>query len=369
MGFSDAQTRALSGKLQEKHIRTRDHHGFTLSYIEAWHAIDEANRVFGFEGWDRETLWAERIWEDGRREPKACSYAVRVRIRVRAGDVVVFRDGSGVGHGTGATLGEAHESALKEAETDATKRALTTFGNLFGLALYDKAQNGVRRSSKANGWGTFTWLLVSAKGNLLGKHRTPQAFCAALRDLIAKAPTPEDLDILWMRNGPAIEQLRTVCPELRTTQGSHYADVLERLYQEQGRRFKGSEPSEGHRAIDKSELVLATPKRVRDEAHRKYVASLPCVICGRAPCQAHHLRFAQPRSMGSKVSDEFTVPLCAIHHRALHDDGPEEKWWQERGIDPLKEAERLWRESHGAADPNADSGAAAPPLPIAGTGK
>jgi hypothetical protein len=98
------------------------------------------------------------------------------------------------------------------------------------------------------------------------------------------------------------------------------------------------------------------------------VASLPCVICGRAPCQAHHLRFAQPRSMGSKVSDEFTVPLCAIHHRALHDNGPEEKWWQERGIDPLKEAERLWRESHGAAEPSAD-GEATALAPIAGTGK
>jgi hypothetical protein len=365
MGFSDAQTRTLSGKLQEKYIRTREHRGVTLSYIEAWHAIDEANRVFGFEGWDRETVWAERIWEDGRREPKSCSYAVRVRIRVRAGDTVVCRDGSGVGHGTGATLGEAHESALKEAETDATKRAFTTFGNLFGLALYDKAQNGVRRSPKANGFtGAFTWHLISAKGHLLGKYRTPQTFCAAMRDVIANVLTPEDLDILWLRNGPAVEQLRTVCPELRTAQGSHYGDILERLYQEQGRRLKGSEAGEAPPPIDKSELTLATPKRVRDEAHRKFVASLPCLVCGRAPCQAHHLRFAQPRSMGSKVSDEFTVPLCALHHRALHDDGAEEKWWQEHRIDPLKEAERLWRESHGAPQE-----APAAPLPTQGAGE
>ena len=351
MGFSDAQTRTLSGKLQEKHVRTREHHGMTLSYIEAWHVIDEANRVFGFEGWDRETLWAERIWEDGRRDPKACSYAARVRIRVRAGDTVVYRDGSGVGHGTGITLGEAHESALKEAETDATKRALTTFGNLFGLALYDKAQNGVRRSAKANGWGSFTWLLVSATGNLLGKFRNPQSFCAALRDLVAKALTPEDLDILWTRNGAAVEQLRTVCPELRTAQGIHYAEILERIYREHLLRLKVAPPESGEqpgRVIDKSGLTLATPKRVRDEAHRKFVATQPCLLCGRNPCQAHHLRFAQPRSMGSKVSDEFTVPVCALHHRAIHDDGPEEKWWQEHGIDPLKEAERLWRESHGS---------------------
>ena len=242
-GFSDAQVRLLAGKLQEKYIRTREHHGVTLSYIEAWHAIDEANRVFGFEGWDRETLWAERIWEDGRREPKACSIAVRVRIRVRAGDTVVYRDGSGVGHGTGGTLGEAHESALKEAETDATKRALTTFGNLFGLALYDKAQNGVKRSPKPNGWGgMFTWLLVSAKGDLLGKYRNPHTFCAAMRDLFGTALVPEDLDTLWLRNGPAVEQLRTVCPDLqdltRDSLRRHSGPPLPRAPEEaQGRRW------------------------------------------------------------------------------------------------------------------------------------
>jgi hypothetical protein len=343
-GFSDAQTRLLAGKLQEKHVRTRDHHGLKLSYIEGWHAIDEANRVFGFDGWDRETLWAERVWEDGRREPKACSYAVRVRIRVRAGDRVVCRDGSGVGHGTGPTLGEAHESAIKEAETDATKRALTTFGNVFGLALYDKAQNGVKRSAKPTGWnGAFLWHLVSAKGELRGKYRNPQTFCAALRDAMEKTLTAEDLDTIWLRNTAAVEQLRTVCPELRSGQGSHYADILERLYRERLLRLKGEPTGE---PIDKSELALATPKRVRDEAHRKYVGALPCLVCGRTPSQAHHLRFAQPRAMGSKVSDEYTVPLCALHHRALHDNGPEEKWWQEHGIEPLKEAERLWRESH-----------------------
>ena len=321
----------------------------TLSYIEGWHAIDEANRVFGFEGWDRETLCAERVWEDGRREPKACSYAVRVRIRVRAGrDPRSVATAQASATEPAATLGEAHESALKEAETDATKRALTTFGNLFGLALYDKAQNGVKRSAKPSAWGgMFTWLLVSARGDLLGKYRNPQTFCAAMRDVIGKALVPEDLDTLWLRNGPAVEQLRTACPDLRTSQGSHYADILERLYRGQLAKLTGAEGQEpGTGRIDKSELALATPKRLRDEAHRKFVAGLPCLICGRAPTQAHHLRFAQPRSMGSKVSDEYTVPLCALHHRSLHDDGPEENWWSEHKIEPLKEAERLWRESH-----------------------
>ena len=100
-------------------------------------------------------------------------------------------------------------------------------------------------------------------------------------------------------------------------------------------------------AIDKAELALCLPRRLRDKAHRQYVATQPCLVCGRNPSQAHHLRFAQLRSLGSKVSDEFTVPVCALHHRAIHDTGSEEGWWKEAGIEPLKEAERLWRESHG----------------------
>jgi hypothetical protein len=62
----------------------------------------------------------------------------------------------------------------------------------------------------------------------------------------------------------------------------------------------------------------------------------------RAPSQAHHLRFAQPRALGSKVSDEWMVPLCDLHHRALHDTGNEEIWWEAHNIDAAAEAERLW---------------------------
>ena len=94
--------------------------------------IAEANRIFGFDGWDRETLWAQFIWEDGRRDPRACAYAARVRVRVRADEVTVCREGSGVGHGNGATLGEAHESALKDAETDAMKRRSSHSGTCSG---------------------------------------------------------------------------------------------------------------------------------------------------------------------------------------------------------------------------------------------
>ena len=76
--------------------------------------------------------------------------------------------------------------------------------------------------------------------------------------------------------------------------------------------------------IDKSELAIAEPKRRRDKAHLKFVASQPCLVCGRQPSDPHHLRFAQPRAIGLKVSDEFTVPLCRGHHRQLHQAGNEE---------------------------------------------
>jgi hypothetical protein len=77
------------------------------------------------------------------------------------------------------------------------------------------------------------------------------------------------------------------------------------------------------------------------------VASQPCLVCGRSPGHAHHVRFAQPRAMGRKVSDEWTIPLCATHHRSLHTVGNEEKWWKASGIDPITHAERLWQLSRG----------------------
>jgi hypothetical protein len=94
--------------------------------------------------------------------------------------------------------------------------------------------------------------------------------------------------------------------------------------------------------IDKSKLTFGEPRRLRDKAHLKFVASQPCLICGRNPADAHHLRFTQPRAMGLKVSDEFTVPLCRIHHRDVHSHGDEVGWWERRAIDPLATSRVLW---------------------------
>ena len=97
--------------------------------------------------------------------------------------------------------------------------------------------------------------------------------------------------------------------------------------------------------IDKSALALSEPRRLRDKEHLCFVASQPCLLCSSQPCDAHHLRFSQPRALGRKVGDDFTVPLCRRHHRDLHDSGNEAAWWHDMGIDALEIAKDLWNES------------------------
>ena len=146
-GFTDAMNEALAAPLDRAHVKTREQAGRKLSYIEGWQAVAEANRIFGFDGWTRETIdirmVAERERKIGRapnqRDGWAVSYTAKVRIIAHG----VAREGIGAGHGIDADLGLAHESAIKEAETDGMKRALMTFGNPFGLALYDKEQTNV----------------------------------------------------------------------------------------------------------------------------------------------------------------------------------------------------------------------------------
>jgi len=92
--------------------------------------------------------------------------------------------------------------------------------------------------------------------------------------------------------------------------------------------------------------VAAKTIRLRDKEHRRFVASHSCIVCGRTPSDPHHLRFAQPRALGRKVSDEFTVPVCRLHHREIHRHGDEAAWWKKAGIEPLVVALALWRQSH-----------------------
>ena len=112
------------------------------------------------------------------------------------------------------------------------------------------------------------------------------------------------------------------------------------------------------KGVDKSALTLPEPRRVRDREHLRSVAQKACLVCGRKPSDPHHLRFAQTRAMGQKVSDEFTVPLCRGHHREVHRSGDEATWWDRQGIDPTPAARTLWLESHPLPDINSSVAAA-----------
>jgi DNA repair and recombination protein RAD52 len=159
--FTDQQKAALAAPLNGQHVKSRNHAGRSFAYIEGWKAIEEANRIFGFDGWTRETTDLRCVSERERkiggaqRDGWGVSYLARVRIVVFSGEGRVTREGVGSGHGIDADLGTAHESAVKEAETDAMKRALMTFGNPFGLALYDKDRTNVTEGNGLDGKARF----------------------------------------------------------------------------------------------------------------------------------------------------------------------------------------------------------------------
>jgi DNA recombination protein Rad52 len=148
MAFTDKQVRSLAAKLRHRYVKTRSAQGATISYLEGWHVIAEANRIFGFDCWDRTTLSPRCAWSETEAGQCAALYTTKVRITVRAAGEVIMREGIGTGFGRARSPEAAHEIALKAAETDATKRALSTFGNPFGLALYDKGQAGVTRPAQ-----------------------------------------------------------------------------------------------------------------------------------------------------------------------------------------------------------------------------
>jgi Rad52/22 family double-strand break repair protein len=368
MTFTDTQVRQLKAKLDAKHVRTRQANGASLHYVEGWHVIAEANRIFGHDAWDRRTIATTCVWTGASGQYHAAAYTARVRVSVRAGDIIIVREGSGTGEGRTLTPGQAHELALKGAETDATKRALATFGNPFGLALYDREQTGVRkarsgRALSAENPEVDPWVLRSATGVPGASFETSTGFAEALHKAMSEAQDITLLYAIWEQN---VETVRAINRRLKQ-EASPRADIVPKLLahlkacaielanvgknrvgDDLGARRNGDArrfSQNGRAKIDKSVLAIAEPKRHRSKEHLRFVAQQPCLICGRSPTHAHHVRFAQSRGLGLKVSDEFTVPLCAIHHQQNHATGNERQWWQEHKIDPLAVAERLWRES------------------------
>lgn len=323
MGFTQKQMQALKRDPAHQEVRFREVNGRQLAYIEGRYAITQANRIFGFDAWSRETIESKCVLARENRGAFTAVYVANVRITVRAGGSIIVREGHGTGEGGGSSPGEVHAIALKAAETDATKRALVTFGKPFGLALY------------ANGKQRPPALVQSLERRPVPQRQVPPNETG----LIAH---PEN----YGGDHHARIELSSAAPQQALSNMSQQATCApDRNALTAPPEVKPSPELAPHR-IDKSVLTFGTPKRLRNKAHLRFVATQPCLVCGRQPSDPHHLRFAQVRAMGLKVSDEFTVPLCRGHHRLLHQAGNEVAWWQELKIDALAIAKGLWDESH-----------------------
>jgi DNA repair and recombination protein RAD52 len=195
MGFTDEQLKQLQAPLDKACVAQRDTgrtdksgNPVLLSYIEAWHAIAEANRIFGHDGWTRETVemienhpayeaqnkWGKTHWHT--------SFRAKVRVVAHG----VLREGWGYGNGMDATKHMAYELGVKEAESDAMKRALMTFGNPFGLALYDKTQANVEDAAQRE----YARQIEQCRQALLGAS-TAESFTQGRAQLLALNPPLE----------------------------------------------------------------------------------------------------------------------------------------------------------------------------------
>jgi len=352
MAFDDKQKRALTAKLRYRNVKTRAQNGSRVHYIEGWRAIAEANRIFGYDSWDRQTVAPECLWSERQRGQIACLYSSKVRITVRAGGTVTVREGIGTGFGRAANTEAAHEIALKAAETDATKRALATFGNPFGLALYDKDQSQVTKPAKkllpaqetsARPAGPSSDLVLTHSKGRSERFAGSEAFVEATLNAVPKLKTTAAVYAFWEANLLSFTALRAQAGSPDHDPVQTIVSSLKARIRALGRATNSNDTgAAAEKASPERRLAIPKERRIRDQAHLAFVARHSCLVCGRQPAQAHHIRFAQPRAMGMKVSDEFAVPLCNGHHDAVHRTGDERAWWAARHIDPLAIAEHLW---------------------------
>lgn len=324
MTFTSKQLSALKSDVDPAFTRQRKlNDGRELPYIEGWYAISEANRIFGFDAWSRETVDVKCLQAREVRGSIQVLYLAKVRLTVRAGDHETIREGYGTGAAASDSLGDAHEKALKSAETDATKRALATFGRPFGLALHVPANHVEAKSTAA------APSIPDVHRRRTRQRKGPDGRFRLVRDPRVSLMPKEFL--IGAAAPTAISDRSTAKDELPDASGE--ADIE-----------TPAQPG------DNAVVPITRPVRRRSIHHLKYVMGQPCLLCARTPSDAHHLRFTQPRAMSSKVSDEFTVPLCRTHHRQLHHSGDEVSWWIAMEIDPLPIAQDLWRESQKAPE-------------------
>lgn len=353
MSFSATQIRKLQRGVKASDIRTREVNGRELSYIEGWHAISEANRIFGFDGWNRETIETRCVLSRDNRGTYHVVYVAKVRITVRAETETVVREGFGTGEAQGGTMGEAHEKAIKTAETDATKRAFATFGKPFGLALYISTKRPKETQEAPDIGRRRTLQKIGTNGRYYTPSWKPTRLDPALNALTQPIPTladgsttlPAQAAVNHPQNdnspAPTTHSLKSAQGDLTINHNTSIAPSLNHAPTGPSRDVQSTSTFQTDYP-----LLFDRPRRKRDAEHLRFVAGQPCLLCGRTPSDAHHLKFAQPKAMSRKVSDEFTVPLCRTHHRQLHHGGDEVRWWNDMDVDPLPVAQDLWVQSH-----------------------
>jgi ERF superfamily len=258
-------------------------------------------------------------------------------------------------HRMGAALTYARRYALftlvgiaGEDDVDAPDLAAPT--KISGEVFPTPTTTGSRlRSNGRGGMGPATGHRSSTGDRIVTKPVLEPQASQVLRDqLLAELKTLDTNDavtvwahrVLGAKNSLTSEDARSVEDAFRVKMAALGSDGVKR------HDVDSSLVSVTSKAIDKSALGFPEPRRIRDKEHIKFVTRQPCLLCGRSPSDAHHLRFAQRSALGRKVSDEFTVPLCRAHHREVHRCGDEAAWWTKADIDSIASARALWLNTH-----------------------
>lgn len=229
MTFSSEQSALLAAPLSRSVVKSRKMAGRSMSYVEGWHVIAEANRIFGFDGWTSETILLQEANRDlvdlesdrGKYQQWRIGYIAKVRITAGG----ISREGTGYGSGMGKpeAVGDAVEGAIKEAETDARKRALMTFGNPFGLALYDKEQSEVEDVKPAP---------PPPKVDTPKPSMTPAQWSLKAQEELARLHSKADFTQWLQKNSAAIDRLLDVDKALYNSlqvKMMHRSDELEKV--------------------------------------------------------------------------------------------------------------------------------------------
>jgi ERF superfamily len=240
--------------------------------------------------------------EDDLDAPDLCPAASTTAARTvtGSGELLPPRRSDGNGR-TRATVRAASTPLLSSDESAALQDRL--LGEIAGLQSVESATN---------------W----AQGALAAKNRLTASDAKLLEEAFEKK-------VSELLPSESAEAVNVDSPESLSAGGHEIGKIDERSADQGG--------------IDKSVLTVAAPRRYRNRDHLRFVMRQPCLLCGRKPSDAHHIRFVQPRALGRKASDEFAVPLCRSHHRAVHRAGDEKAWWKQAGIDPIKVARQLWK--------------------------